>query len=111
MNPETSFLHFNQLENEPELKVLIENEERLIEILKTTNSDDLLKLCKDLRGYKILTEITAKRMASLDYGNLDNKLIIRYLLQLVCEGVKGDHELCDKFLKVLRSNDLVSERG
>ena len=112
MNPATiSFLHFNQLENEPELKVLIENEERLIEILKTTNSDDLLEFCKDLRRYKILTEITIKRMASLDYGNLDNKLIIRYLLQLVCEGVKDSHKLCDKFLKVLRSSDLVSERG
>ena len=112
MNPATvSFLHFNQLENEPELKVLIENEERLIEILKTTNSDDLLEFCKDLRRYKILTEITTKRMASLDYGNLDNKLIIRYLLQLVCEGVKDSHKLCDKFLKVLRSSDLVSERG
>ncbi len=83
------------------LKVLQDHHEDLVKVLATVTADDSLKFWKDLQRYGVITPEIVDTLASLDQDRLDSKTIVRYLLYIVCERVKVNNTICNKFLEVL----------
>ena len=65
------------------------------------SSIELVNFSEELCKYAVISQKVNLLFAALDHDILDSKLRIRYLLQLVDEGVKDNASLFDGFLEVL----------
>ena len=90
-----------------ELKVLLNNRQKLMEAFKST---DLNILCNELLSGQVLTKGTAKAFDSLDHDKVDLRLRVRYILQQICKRVREKAMVCDSLLVILWNSDVVSER-
>ena len=83
-----------------EMEVLVRYKKKLELCLKDRDQE---KLCTDLLRHKVITKDVHQRFSSLnsDRKHLESEVKVRYLLQQVCDRVKGEGKLFYRLIQVL----------
>ncbi len=63
---------------------------------------EFLRLCSTLARYRVTDAGLREKLQSLDRGNLEFGVAVRFLLQQVCDGVKNDNKVFTKLIKAFK---------
>ena len=87
-------------QNSCRLQVLLQHKANLESSLEE-KEEDLLKITRELVRYIVISKETYYKYASLDQDHLETDVKVRYILQQVCERVRGDNKVFDMLLRAL----------
>ena len=71
------------------------------EVITALERHDIRKLFKKMLPKCLVSASQKHLFNSLDLDRLDSELKVRYLLRLMCEKIREDGSVWDKFLKLL----------
>ena len=81
-----------------EIKLVLGSSAELVSLLP---SHGLVEFSGELGKSKVIQKSVMEVLARMDKGSLDKELLVRYLMEQVCEGVKRDECVFERFVGVL----------